>query len=189
MIYRRIARRYAAALFGAAREQGIAEQVEADLRAAHAGIAADPRLHAALAHPEIPAARKRDFLQRAFAGLTPLALTFLSLLVRRRRQAYLADIAEEYRDMADEARGLVRARVVSAVDMTEEQRTRLRRALERRTGKRVEMSAAVDSSLLAGLVVTIAEQKVVDASARGRLEKMRALLAGARFRGLGRGGP
>ncbi len=186
MIYRRIARRYAAALFGAAREHGIVEQVERDLRTAHAGIGADPLLHAALAHPEIPAARKQDFLQRGIGGLTPLALTFLNLLVRRRRQAYLADIIDEYRRMADEARGLVRTRVASAVGMTQEQQARLRQALERRTGKRVEMSTAVDSSLGAGLVVTIADEEVIDASARGRLEKMRELLAGARFRGLGR---
>jgi len=184
VIYRRIARRYAAALLRAAADQQLVEQVASDLQSAHAGIAADPALAAALAHPEIPSPRKQEILQAVFSRLAPLSLTLLALLVRRRRQAYLGDVIAEYRRLADEARGLARARVVSAVAMTAEQQARLRRALERRTGKQVELTREVDPAVLAGLVVNIGDE-VIDASARGRLEKLRELLAAARFRGLG----
>ena len=190
MIYRRIARRYAAALFraagapAAASDQGVVDRIAQDLQSACEDLAAGSALSATLAHPEIPSPRKRAILQAVFGGLAPLSLTFVTLLVRRRRQSYLAYIIDEYQHMADAARGLVRAQVVSAVAMSSEQEQRLRRALERRTGKRVEITLTVDPSLLAGLMVSI-DNEVIDASARGRLDRMRELLVGARFRGLG----
>jgi F-type H+-transporting ATPase subunit delta len=184
VIYRRVARRYATALFGAASQQGAAAEVERDLRAAHERIAADLSLATALAHPEIPSPRKQEIVQAAFQGLHRVALSFLGLLVERRRHEYLAAVIDEYRHLADDARSLVRARATSAVPLTPEQKERLRRALERHTGKTVELDDEVDPSLLAGLLVQMDDQ-VIDASARGRLERMRELLAGARFRGLG----
>jgi F-type H+-transporting ATPase subunit delta len=202
VIYRRIARRYAAALFraagtpaavgaptaagapAAASDQDVVDRIAQDLQSACKDLAADSALSATLAHPEIPSPRKQAILQAVFGGLAPLSLTFLTLLVQRRRQSYLAYIIDEYRHMADAARGLVRAQVVSAVAMSSEQEQRLRRALERRTGKRVEITPTVDPSLLAGLMVNM-DNEVIDASARGRLDRMRELLVGARFRGLG----
>jgi len=184
MIYRRIARRYAAALFASASAQGLVDRVQAELEAAQGAIAADADLRAVLRHPEIPAARKQEIMRRAFARFAPLSLALLALLVRRARHAYLADIIDEYRHLADQARGVVRVRVESAVAMTEPQRERLRLVLAHKTGKRPEVRYEVDSSLLAGLVVTV-DNEVTDASARGRLERMRELLTGARFRGLG----
>jgi F-type H+-transporting ATPase subunit delta len=196
VIYRRIARRYAAALFSAAgtpaaagapaaaSDQDVVDRIAQDLQSACKDLAADSALSATLAHPEIPSPRKQAILQAVFGGLAPLSLTFLTLLVQRRRQSYLAYIIDEYQHMADAARGLVRAQVVSAVAMSSEQEQRLRRALERRTGKRVEITPTVDPSLLAGLMVNM-DNEVIDASARGRLDRMRELLVGARFRGLG----
>jgi len=184
VIYRRIARRYAAALFGITSQQRLVDEVERDLRSAHERIAADAPLAAVLAHPEIPSPRKQEIIQAVFSGCHPVALSFLGLLVERRRQEYLAAIIEEYRRFADEARRLVRARATSAVPLTPEQKERLRRALESHTGKTVELADEVDPALLAGLVVQMDDQ-VIDASARGRLDKLRELLAGVRFRGLG----
>jgi F-type H+-transporting ATPase subunit delta len=182
--YRRIARRYAAALFASASAQGLVDRVQTELEAAQGAIAADADLRAVLAHPEVPADRKQDIIGAVFAHFAPLSLALLGLLVRRARHAYLADIIDEYRHLADRARGVVRVRAASAVAMTEPQRERLRLALARKTGKRPEMRYEIDPSLLAGLVVTV-DNEVIDASARGRLERMRELLTGARFRGLG----
>jgi len=185
VIYRRIARRYAAALFASAAAQAQVDRVQAELESARGTLEAHADLREVLGHPEIPVLRKQEIIRRVFAGFEPLSLEFLALLVQRRRHAYLADIADEYSRLADEARGVVRARVASAVAMTDAQRERLRRALARKTGKTPRVRFEVDPSLLAGLTVTV-DNEVVDASARGRLERMRELLAGARFRGLGR---
>jgi F-type H+-transporting ATPase subunit delta len=184
VIYRRIARRYAAALFGLTSRQRVVDEVERDLSAAQQHIAGNAALSAVLAHPEIPSQRKQEIIQAVFSGLQPAALSFVRLLVARRRHEYLGAVIEEYRRLADEARRLVRARATSAVPLTPEQKERLRRALEHHTGKTVELGFEVDRALLAGLLVQM-DDHVIDASARGRLEKMRALLAGARFRGLG----
>ena len=185
MIYRRIAWRYANALFRAASAARATDQVERDLEAARARIAADPALARVLRHPEIPMPRKEHIIQAALPGRAPLAVSFLKLLVRRRRQAYLDAVVEEYGRLADEARRLVRAQAASAVPLTREQEQRLRQALEQYTGKTVQLTTGVDPSLLAGLVISV-NDTVIDASARGRLETMRERLASARFRGLGR---
>jgi F-type H+-transporting ATPase subunit delta len=184
VIYRRIARRYASALFQAALQHRVVDEVQRDLEAAHGRIARDSALATFIRHPEIPGARKQEVIEAAFSSLQPVSLSFLSLLVRRGRHEYLEAVIEEFRRLADEAQGLVRAQVSSAVPMTEQQKERLHRALERHTGRQVMLRYTVDPALLAGLVVAT-EDEVIDASARGRLEKLREVLAEARYRGLG----
>lgn len=184
MIYRRIARRYASALFQAASQRGVVDEVESDLETAQARIAADAALATFIRHPEISGQRKQDVIHAAFARLQPTCVSFLGLLVRRRRHDYLGEVIEEYRRLADEGRGVVRAQASSAVPMTEQQKERLRGVLQRRSGKRVVLEYKVEPELLAGVVVTT-ETEAIDASARGRLEKLRELLVGVRYRGLG----
>jgi F-type H+-transporting ATPase subunit delta len=73
--------------------------------------------------------------------------------------------------VAAETRRLV-AEVRSAVELTEEQQDRLRAALSRIVGQRVDVRTVVDTSVLGGFVATIGDT-VIDGSARRRLELLK----------------
>ena len=68
MLQRRIASRYAEALFGIAQQQGKTEVWEAELASLGAALDSSPELYQVLTHPEIPLRRKETVLKRAFQG-------------------------------------------------------------------------------------------------------------------------
>jgi F-type H+-transporting ATPase subunit delta len=79
--------------------------------------------------------------------------------------------------LADEARGLAEAWVETAIPLTSDQEQRLRAALERMTGKMVEMHMRMEPEVLAGVRVRIGDH-LIDGSAAGRLQAMRSATQG-----------
>ena len=171
------ARRYAKALFGLARE---AERVE-DVRGELAGLAdlfeEVPELREALFRPLYPVAQRRAALEGVAArlGSSEIVRHFYSFLIDQRRIIDFAAIRSEYEHLADEAMGRVLARVVSAAPLSDDQRERLRHALNARTGHDVQLEVQVDESLVGGLVARVGDV-VFDGSIRTHLRQLRSNL-------------
>ena len=173
-----VAKSYAKALFELARERNQADQVQAELERAAAMVTSDGEVTDVLGRPWIsPAARERladEIGQRL--ELSTLGRDFFKLVASHGRADHLAAIADAYRDMLDAAHGRVRARVRTAVPLTQADRSalgdRLRRALG---GKQVLMEDVVDKNLLGGFVAEIGSL-VVDGSLDGQLARMRERL-------------
>lgn len=84
MLQRRIASRYAEALFGLAQQQGKTEMWERELASLGSLIASLPDLYQVLTHPEIPLSRKETVLKNAFQGkIAQEILAVLLMLIRR----------------------------------------------------------------------------------------------------------
>jgi F-type H+-transporting ATPase subunit delta len=170
---RQIAARYAEALFGVLQEREIIDQGLADLRQAEQAIEGARELRAAIQHPELPAAAKRELLEGLLGGQVGEAvLVFLTLLTERRRYPLLPHVIEEVERLANEARNILPVEVVSAVPLTEQEQARLAAALSRRTGRRVRLAARLDPEVLAGVWLRM-DDEVIDGTARWRLEQMR----------------
>jgi len=95
---------------------------------------------------------------------------FLGLLLIKDRLKYLAQIAADYRQLADELSGVLRAQVTAAAVLSGEQQAAIRAGLERQTGKKVELTVAEDAGLIGGLKVAIGG-KVFDGSIRTQLKR------------------
>jgi F-type H+-transporting ATPase subunit delta len=172
------ARRYAKALFSLARETQSVDAVRAEVEQLGRLIAGSAELRAVLLQPLHPASERRAVL-RAVAermGASPLFRNFLSFLVDQRRLVDWTAIEAEYGRLADAAAGLVPVRVRSASPLDEAQRERLRRALERRSGGKVELEIEIDPTLLGGAIAQVGDL-VYDGSLRTQLEQLRASLA------------
>ncbi len=174
----RVGRRYAAALFHIARERNAAEAVRADLRELVSLWVRMPLLRKNLESPLMPTARKRELVDRVFApNLNELTVRFLHLLIEKRREEILPDVQRTYERLADQYEGVVRAQATVAAELDDVQRAALTEALERRTGKRVDLAVRVDPSIIAGVVVQL-EDTVIDGSVRGALERLREQMLG-----------
>jgi F-type H+-transporting ATPase subunit delta len=172
------ARRYAKALFSLARETGRVVEVRAEVERLGRLIEQDAELRAVLLQPLYPAAQRRGVL-RAVAerlGASPLFRNFLSFLVDQRRLVDWSAIEAEYARLADAAAGLTQVRVRSASPLSDAQRERLQRALERKAGGRVELEVEIDPTLLGGAVAQVGDL-VYDGSLRTQLQQLRASLA------------
>jgi F-type H+-transporting ATPase subunit delta len=171
------ARRYARALFSLAREEGRVEAVRGELAALQRLFAENAELRHALFRPLHPAAERRAVLRSLCerAGSSRAVANFLGLLVDRRRLIDFDAILAEFGRLADEAAGRVRAEVVSATRLRDDQRERLRRALAARTGKQVELDEKIDPALLGGAVASVGGV-VFDGSLRTQLSQLRGSL-------------
>ena len=171
------ARRYARALFSLAGDEGRVDAVRGELAALRRAFDTNPELHHAVFRPLYPAAERRAVLSAVCANLgsSRSVKSFLALLVDRRRLIDFPGICDEFDRLADVAAGRVRAEVVSATPLRDEQRERLRRALAARTGKQVELEERVDPALLGGAVASVGGV-VFDGSLRTQLAQLRGSL-------------
>ena len=173
MTSRRVAGRYAEALFGLARDRGRVDGVRAELGELTRLVGETPGLADLLARPDLGAERKVGALEAALGErVSEVMLGLLAALVRHRRGEYVPAVWEAFGELADEAAGVVRAEATTAVPLTEGQRERLVAALRGVTGKRVALEERVEPEVLAGVRLQVG-QRLIDGSAAGRLARMR----------------
>ena len=168
-----LSRRYARALVELGTEQKLVEQYGAELARVSAVLAGAKMLRLVLESPTLPVEKKSAILSDLAEKLQLSAgmKKFLGLLLVKDRIAYLAQIEANYRGFADELSGVVRARIVSARELTDKQRGAIKGGLEGKTGKRVELKVDVDASLIGGIKAEIAG-KVFDGSVKTQLKRI-----------------
>ncbi|MBM4321148.1 MAG: ATP synthase F1 subunit delta, partial [Deltaproteobacteria bacterium] len=127
---RKAAARYAKALFEDALARQAVDEAAADLALLHEVQRQSPDFVALLGHPLVAAERKRELCREHLGSrLRPEQLSFLDLLVERRRVDLLPEIAERFQQLVDDHRGIVRAGVWSAAPLTAEETARLSGAI------------------------------------------------------------
>ena len=165
-----VADRYARALYIVTEKRGETALALADLRGAYEAIRPGTAAGRLLATPLVLLSDKRKAVQQVLEGraLKPVAL-FIDLLLRKKRIAELPGIVAEFEALVERKEGVQRAQVVSAVPLTETERTKLHAEIERLTGKKIRLTAEVDSRLLGGALVRIGD-RVIDRSVRTLLD-------------------
>ena len=174
------ARRYARALLEVAMADAAADPavLRQELAAAAALFQGQPELQEALTSPAVVVEAKEKIVEAVWAQAAPLLRRLLAMLAQRNRLELLPDLARSFAEQWNAARGTVAAEAVSAVPLTDEQRQAVTKALGRVTGRDVELTAAVDPTLLGGLLVRIGGL-VYDGTVRGRLRALREALTTA----------
>ena len=171
------ARRYARALFSLAKEQATTKETQGELERLANVFEASPELREALLTPLYPSKERRAVLRAVAAReeLSELITNFYSFLIDQRRLVDFPGIREEFARLVDEDSGLMTAEVVSAVELDERRRDRLRRALSERTGYEVKLDVTVDPELIGGATAKVGDL-IFDGSIRTQLEQLRTNL-------------
>jgi F-type H+-transporting ATPase subunit delta len=171
-----IARNYAETLLALAERNGGRATAEAFGAAADelaALLEREPRVRTFLETPRVRAEQKKDALRRALEGRVPeLFLRFVLVVVEKRRQAMLGQIALAYQALMDEMLGQVRAQITMSHAPDAALQGAIRTALEARLGRPVVPAFRVDPELLGGLVVKVGDE-VLDGSVRSRAAGLR----------------
>ncbi len=171
-----IARSYAEALFELGARHGAHEGFGQAFHEVVALLEHEPRVRLFLESPKVELADKKAALQRALEGrVPPLFLNFLLVVIDKRRQRLLPEIAAEYDLLLDEASGRVHVQVTLAREVDERTEEDLRAELTRVLGKTVIAHVHVNPKILGGLIIRYGD-KVVDASLRRRLASLRRRL-------------
>lgn len=167
-----LARPYARAAFAVARdENGLAAWSQALTFSAQ--IAADPRVAELLGNPALAQAQAQALLAPDSAGAG--FLRFLTVLAQAGRLPLLPEIAALYEQLRSEAERVVKATVTSAEQLGEAELAKIVAALKQRFGREVEITTAVDASLIGGAVIDAGEV-VIDGSLKGKLARLQSSL-------------
>ncbi|MCK4390567.1 MAG: ATP synthase F1 subunit delta [Desulfobacterales bacterium] len=177
MISIRIARRYAKAVLTIGKEDGQAESYKEELGGVVKLLEEQKELEQAIANPLYDAESRKKVLKFVVdrLALSRVMSSFLLLLFDKGRFQYLKDIYTFYEKLTDELANIVRADLVSAVELPEESIATIRAALSEKTGKEVRMEVSVDPALIGGAVTRIGDL-VLDGSVRTQLVSLKESL-------------
>lgn len=164
---------YAVALFALARESGAAENYMEALSAVEKLLSENPEYVDFLASPNVPKSERIKTLDTAFSDSLPeYVLSFLKLLCEKGHIRIFKGCIQEYKRLFDEYKNTSVARVISAVELSEEQKTKLKQKLERLSEKNVTLDCSVDSSLYGGITVEM-DGCVYDGSLKRKLSDIK----------------
>ncbi len=166
-----VARPYAEAAFTFAQERN-ALMAWSDMLGFIEAVASDENMARLAADPRVDRARFLDlFLGVCEKNLNDEGANFVRLLVENRRLNLLPEIVAQFELLKAEAESRIEASVVSAFALEPTQLKALEQALKRKLGRNVHLSAAVNRSLVGGIVIR-AGDLVIDGSVRGRLAEL-----------------
>jgi F-type H+-transporting ATPase subunit delta len=169
-------RRYARALFEAAQERNRLDEVQRDLSDFVDAVREVPELRALLRDPVLDRRVKIAALSDVLAGSDELVRNFVLVLTEEGRAGELEETEREFeRFLADET-GRLSLELATAVELSDEEAGRIVQQIERASGRNVEATRRVDPDLLGGVVLQVGSLRL-DASLRGRLDRLRRELA------------
>jgi len=172
-----IARRYAKALLMIGKEDGQTETYKEELSGIAELIQREKALEQVLANPLYDAAGRRKVLVEVIdkMNFSTVMNSFLLLVFEKGRIGFIGSINDFYQKLADELKGVARASLVSATELSSEAVDKIRASLSKRTGKEVILEIEQDPTLIGGIVTRIGDL-VLDGSIKTQLLNMRESL-------------
>lgn len=165
-----IARPYAEAAFKLARDAQALPSWSSAL-ARLAVVAGTEAARELIGNPHLSVEQVATLCADAAGTITEQQKNFVRVLADNDRIAVLPEVARLFEALRNEFEGVLEAQISSAYPLDDEQVAEIVQALEKKTGRSVKVSVAVDSELIGGVSIRIGDE-VMDASVRGKLAQL-----------------
>jgi F-type H+-transporting ATPase subunit delta len=172
------ARVYAEALFDVAKDKGKLDAIRGELAQFVDAVDGNRELQVFFFSPYFSSAEKVAGLKRAVSDADAELLNFLELLIEKQRMPEIFRIRRQLDELWKQENRRIDVTVTSAVTLEPAVVEKVGEEIERQTGQKVDLSSRVDAEILGGIVLQVGN-KVLDASIRSRLEKLRKSVAQA----------
>jgi F-type H+-transporting ATPase subunit delta len=173
-----IAQVYARALFDVAKEHDKLDEIHEQLGELADALSEDQNLQVFFFSPYFSSQEKKDAIGKVVEGADEHVVRFLELLAERHRMPALFRIRRVFDSLWAEENQLLPVKLKSAVELDDDTVKEIGKKIEEQTGRKIELTQEVDPDVLGGLVMQVGNM-VMDASVRGRLEKLRKQVARA----------
>ena len=136
-----------------------------------------PELRTFFVNPAVPAIQKVAILDKLNAklGMQKQLRNLIAVLINNDRIGHVAEVAADYRRILQEQLGIRPAEIVTARELSKDERNSLIAEVAKLAGGKIDASFTLDQSILGGTVVRIGST-VYDGSVRGRLERLKETL-------------
>jgi F-type H+-transporting ATPase subunit delta len=171
----RIARRYAKALADVLPAERL-EKVNEEIKTLTSLL--DDKAIRYFRSPVVSLEKKRSLMEQILekARVSEELRKVLLLMAQKDRLGIIREFASEFERFVDFRLGIVKAEIVTAVEIDEETLSRIKEKIENLFGKKAEITVKLDPSLIGGFIVKVAD-KVLDASIKTQLEMLKKTIA------------
>ena len=124
---------------------------------------------------------KQDVLERIASdgGADGIVVNFVKLVAEKGRAAELAELSAEFDALVAAEQRILDVQLTTAHRLSDEDFGRIVGRIEQASGRKVQAERKVDPDLIGGIVLQAGSMRL-DASVRGRLERLRHELTHAR---------
>ncbi len=169
----KISSRYASSFLQIAIEKNILEKTASDMELILKAFESSRELRRAIESPILRSEIKESVLAEIFSNkIDPETMNFVKFVVYKRRESLLPSIAKGFLELRDEHLGIVRASVLSAFELSDEQKVQLKKRFESSLSKKIYLSYQIDNSLLGGFVAKVSDT-IFDASVKHQLNLLK----------------
>ena len=169
-------REYAEAIFMIVMEEGKQNEYGKALDRMLEIFAENPEYVDLLASPAIPTGERIECIAEAFEGFVPEhVLSFVQLLCENGRITSFDECVKEYKKLLDASNKVTVAKIISFVELSDSQKSRLTEKLEKISGNRVQAEYFTDPSVLGGLIIEM-DGKIIDGSLSHRLQEVKDVM-------------
>jgi len=173
MIEIKLGDRYAKSILELAEERKEVEAVRDDFQLIENVCEGSPDFLAMLRSPLISSDKKQGILDKVFGGkLSKLTTQFVGIVVRKKREMYLYDIAVRFGELYDRTHNITRAIVTSAVALSDAQRKTIVKLVEKQMGTSLKLEEKVDPELIGGFTLKIGDT-LFDGSISSRFRELK----------------
>jgi len=167
---------YASALFELAMEENCREEISRSMELVADVFKNAPEYADFLASPAIPKSERTRSVDTFFAGkVHPHVASLLGLMTEWNAVREFDECAADFAMLCKSSLRRAEATAYSAAPLSDEEKARLLAALERRSGRTVDIEYVIDKSLLGGVLVEM-EGTRLDGSLRRRLEDIKEVI-------------
>ena len=135
-----------------------------------------PELQEILRNPQLDRRAKTAAVDAVLGESDPLVRNLLRLLIDKGRGGEVDEVAAEFERLAAIEEGQLSVELTTAFELDDDEARAIVEQIQRASGRTVEATRAVDPGLIGGIVVQAGSRRV-DASVRGRLERLGRQLA------------
>lgn len=171
-----ISHEYAEALFLLSCEEKNEEKYLSDLRLVKSVFDSEPEYIELLHSPSITKEEKLAIIDSAFGGrINENVVSFLKLLCENNRIEYINACFEDYEKLYNQIKRVIVARVISAVKLTEKEKSEIVARLEKKFKHRVELECEIDESILGGIVIKT-DDIIMDGSLKRKMRDVKEVI-------------
>lgn len=172
-----VSERYARALFELALEKSAGEEIYLDSILITKACEDSRELRLLLKSPIINSGKKLVILREVFINsINPLTLTYLLIMVRKRRESLIPAISGQIVELYQAYRNILTVHFKAPVLPDEATRKQVLKMMEAYTHADIDLKTEIDESLIGGFVLNW-KDKQFDASIRREMENMRTAIA------------
>ena len=171
-----IAVRYAAALFEIAREKDIIDKFDEQCAMLLTLFENDKEFRSVINHPSITNSQKSEIVENSLKGIiADDIIGLMNLMFQKHREDMLEEVFTEFKSLVLKHKNVAIATVYSAVHLSDDRAEKIRRELEEKLKKQVEIRHILDKSLIGGIKILV-DGIVIDTSIQSRINLLKRQL-------------